>query len=122
MTEMWYSAVIRANWIHGDETARDLSRKVADWRRFSLWSCYDLFTGKSHVLVMGWPPAMRDNFQSLFQGKSGSQLRRHPMIIHAYFARHLLLKTYDFLQDFSGPLYAWASITIARFGASMRQP
>ena len=111
-TEMWYSAVLRANWIHGDETARDLSRKVADWRRFSLWSCYDLFTGKLHVLVMGWPPAMRENFRLLFQGRPGSQLRRHPMIIHAYFARHLLLKTYDFLQDFSDPLYASASETL----------
>ena len=39
------------------------------------------------------------------------QLQRHPMIIHAYFARALLLKAYDFLQDFSGPLYEWASTT-----------
>ena len=34
------------------------------------------------------------------------------MILHAYFARRLLLKTYDFLQDFSGPLYAWASVLL----------
>lgn len=55
---------------------------------------------------------MRENFQSTFQGKSGRQLQRHPMILHAYFARALLLKTYDFLQDFSGPLYEWASIAL----------
>ena len=109
-TEMWYSAVIRSNWIYGDETARDLSRKVADWRRFSLWSNYDLFTKRFHVVVLGWPPHMRDNFQSIFQGKSGLQLQRHPMILHAYFARNLLLSTYDFLQDLSGSLYNWASI------------
>ena len=111
-TELWYSAVIRSNWLHGDETARDLSRKVADWRRFSLWSSYDLFTKRLHVLVLGWPPAMRENFHSIFQGKPGLQLQRHPMIVHAYFARGLLLKTYDFLQEFSGPLYAWASVTL----------
>ena len=34
------------------------------------------------------------------------------MILHAYFARNLLLKTYDFLQDFSGRLYEWASLTL----------
>lgn len=50
---------------------------------------------------------MRKNFQSVFQGKSGLQIQRHPMILHAYFARTLLLKTYDFLQEFSGPLYTW---------------
>ena len=55
---------------------------------------------------------MRENFQSVFQGTSGLQLHRHPMIVHAYFARALLLQTYDFLQDFSGPLYEWASITL----------
>lgn len=105
--ELWYSAVIRSNWYHGDERARDLSRKVADWRRFSLWSNYNLFTKRLHVVVLGWPPAMRENFQVVFQGERGLQLQRHPMILHAYFARALLLKTYDFLQDFSGPLYEW---------------
>ena len=40
------------------------------------------------------------------------QLQRHPMILHAYFARNLLLMTYDFLQEFSGPLYEWASISL----------
>ena len=109
--ELWYSAVIRSNWLHGDETARDLSRKVADWRRFSLWSNYDLFTKRLHVVVLGWPPKMRENFQSVFQGESGIQLQRHPMILHAYFARNLILMTYDFLQEFSGPLYEWVSIS-----------
>lgn len=104
-TELWCSAVTRSNWLHGDETARDLSRRVADWRRFSLWSNYDLFTKRLHVVVLGWPPEMRGNFESVFQGASGIQLQRHPMILHAYFARNLLLMTYDFLQDFSGPLY-----------------
>ena len=33
------------------------------------------------------------------------------MILHTYFARRLLLKTYQFLHEFSGPLYQWASIT-----------
>ena len=66
-TELWYSAVIRSNWLHGNETARDLSRKVADWRRFSLWSNYDLFTKRLHVVLLGWPPEMRGNFQSVFQ-------------------------------------------------------
>lgn len=112
MTELWYSAVIRSNWLHGDETARDLSRKVADWRRFSLWSNYDLSTKSLHVVVLGWPPAMRKNFESTFQGESGIQLLRHPMILHAYFARNILLTTYDFLQDFSGPLYEWASLSL----------
>ena len=111
-TELWYSAVTRSNWLHGDETARDLSRRVADWRRFSLWSNYDLFTKRLHVVVLGWPPEMRANFGSVFQGKSGIQLQRHPMILHAYFARNLLLMTYDFLQDFSGPLYEWVSFSI----------
>ena len=55
---------------------------------------------------------MRENFRTVFQGESGLQLQRHPMILHAYFARNLLLMAYDFLQDFSGPLYEWASITL----------
>lgn len=110
-TEMWYSAVIRSHSTHGDETARDFSRKVADWRRMSLWSSYDLCTKRLHVLVLGWPPALRDSFQSIFQGGHGSLLRRHPMVVHAYFARHILLYTYDFWQEFSGPLYRLASIT-----------
>lgn len=62
MTELWYSAVIRSNWLHGDETARELSPKVADWRRSSLWSTYDLFTNRLNaVVVLGWPPAMRES-------------------------------------------------------------
>lgn len=52
---------------------------------------------------------MREHFQSTFQGNHALQLQRHPMILHAYFAKAVLLKTYDFLQDFSGPLYEWAS-------------
>lgn len=44
-------------------------------------------------------------------GESGIQLQLHPMIIHAYFARNLLLMTYDFSQEFSGPLYEWVSIS-----------
>ena len=109
---MWYSAVLRSSWDYGDEAARDLSRKVADWRRLSLWSSYDLVTKRSHVLVLGWPPAMRENFQSIFQGRPGLQLKRHPMILHAYFARNILLKTSEFLHKVSGPLYEWASIIL----------
>ncbi len=107
--ELWYSAVIRSNWLHGDETARDLSRKVADWRRFSLWSKHNLSSKRSNVVVMGCPPQMRQNFASLFLGENGLQLQRHPMLIHAYFARNLLLRTYDFLQEFSDHLYDWVS-------------
>ena len=55
---------------------------------------------------------MRGDFQTVFQGESGIQLQRHPMILHAYFARNLLLMTYDFLQEFSGPLYEWASFSL----------
>ena len=110
-TEMWYSAVIRSNWRYGDETAGDLSRKVIEWTRFRLWSNYDLLNKRLHVVVLGWPPASREHFQSIFQGETGLQLQRHPMILHAYFARNLLLKTYDFLHDVSGPLYESASTT-----------
>jgi len=107
--ELWYSAVLRSTWLHGDETARDLSRKVADWRRFSLWSNYDWRTKRLEVLVMGCPPQLRAQFVCRFEGKKSFELQRHPMLLHAFFARGLLLHAYDFLQDFSGPLYEWVS-------------
>lgn len=62
--------------------------------------------------MLGCPPAVREHFKSTFQGNHGLQLQRHPMILHAYFAKAILLKTYDFLQDFSGPLYEWASTVL----------
>ncbi|KAL9124030.1 MAG: hypothetical protein Q9217_006598 [Psora testacea] len=105
--EFWYSAVIRSTWHHGDEAARDLSRKVADWRRFSLWSKYDLHRKRTNILVMGCPPQMRQKFESVFQGNHGLQLQVYPMLVHAYFARNLLLRAYDFLQHFSDHLYSW---------------
>lgn len=111
-TELWYSGVIRSSSPYGDETARDLSRKVADWIRFSVWSKYDLFTKVLHVVVLGCPPVTRGNFESTFRGKTGLQLRRHPMVLHAFFTRALLLKAHDFLQEIAVPLYQWASITL----------
>ncbi|CAD6589452.1 MAG: hypothetical protein ASARMPREDX12_003838 [Alectoria sarmentosa] len=96
--ELWYSAVIRSSSLYGDESAPDLSRKVADWTRFCLWSKYDLFTKRLHVVTLGCPPAMREDFQSMFQGENGLQLQRHPMILHAHFARACMLHTNDFLE------------------------
>lgn len=110
-TELWYSAVIRSSSLYGDESAPDLSRKVADWTRFCLWSKYDLFTKRLHVVTLGCPPAMREDFQSIFQGENGLQLQRHPMILHAHFARAAMLQTHDFLCKFSEPLYENASFT-----------
>ena len=65
--------------------------------------------------MLGCPPVVRESFQSTFQGIPGLQLQRHPMILHAYFAKAILLKSYDFLQEFSGPLYDWASAILLLF-------
>ena len=110
-TELWYSAVLRSSSLYGDESAPDLSRKVADWTRFCLWSKYDLFTKRLHVVTLGCPPAMREHFQSIFQGENGLQLQRHPMIFHAHFARAAMLQTHDFSGKLSEPLYENASVT-----------
>ncbi|CAF9927216.1 MAG: hypothetical protein ALECFALPRED_003648 [Alectoria fallacina] len=107
--ELWYSAVLRSSSLYGDESAPDLSRKVADWTRFCLWSKYDLFTKRLHVVTLGCPPAMREHFQSIFQGENGLQLQRHPMIFHAHFARAAMLQTHDFSGKLSEPLYENAS-------------
>lgn len=104
--ELWYSAVIRSLYEHGNR-APDLSRKVLDWSSFCLWSDYNLVTRDATYLVWRCPAQLKQKFYSTFQGCKARELQRHPLLLHAFFMEHVIVHTYDFLQKFSEPLYAW---------------
>lgn len=63
--------------------------------------------GTATFLILRCPLHIRQKFYDAFTGPAGLSLRRHPMLLHAFLAEHLVMHAYDFLQFFSDPLYAW---------------
>lgn len=105
---MWYSAVLRFPSMHRGDIQKqgDLSRSVMDWQRFCLWSDYDA-NGESTTLIWRCPPYIKEKFFETYSDNGGAQLERHPMAAHVFFAEYVLLHSYDFLDFFSEPTYAW---------------
>ena len=112
--------MIRSLYKHGD-TAPDLSRKVLDWMSFCVWSNYNVATKDMTVLIWRCPAQLKQKFYSTFQDSEGRKLQRHPMLIHAFLMEHIIVHTYDFLQKFSEPLYAWVCSLLAQHIAALTQ-
>ncbi|ORY70497.1 uncharacterized protein BCR38DRAFT_422242 [Pseudomassariella vexata] len=116
--EMWYTAVLRSDGsairYQNQNQINDLSRQFAYWQRFCMWSDYQSQgqgngSDCSAATYMIWrcPHAIKQAFFRTFTGETGTKLLDNPMAVHAFIMDKILLRTYDFLAYFSGPLYRW---------------
>lgn len=98
-------------------SAADLTRQVAYWQRFRMWSDYhleahegpvgDSVRGPSACLIWRCQAEAKESFYRAFTGEGGKKLLSHPMLVHAFFLESIVVHAYDFLKHFSGLMYQW---------------
>ena len=117
---MWWSAVIRTDGSPDSivlGTVADLTRQVAYWQRFCMWSDYhlqaqeslpgDSIRGPSACLIWRCQAEAKESFYRAFTGESGKKLLSHPMHVHAFLLERFVIYAYDYLEHFSGSMYLW---------------
>lgn len=98
-------------------TVADLTRQVAYWQRFCMWSDYhlqaqerhpgDSIHGPSAFLIWRCQAEAKESFNCAFTGESGKKLLSHPMLVHTFLLERFVIYAYDYLEHFSGSMYLW---------------
>ena len=88
----------------------DACQRILSWKRLCTWACYDFKDETACIIVFRSPKDLKQQIVSNFRGHQACLLPAHPMLIHAVIAEDVLIKTYDFLEKFSEPVYASVSL------------
>ncbi|KAG4442017.1 hypothetical protein IFR05_002485 [Cadophora sp. M221] len=115
--EMWYSLISRIRREHPLDISvcNDLgnsklpidyaSKGVIDWSRMHVWACRDLNHGKITIIALRCPQEITQSFVQEFGGAASTVFGQYPIAAHAFFIDRFLISSYDFLGEFSIPMF-----------------
>lgn len=104
ISEFWYSLIIRS--LESIEGSIDPSKRVLNWARFCVWAGQDTTSRTTTIVALKCPEDLKAELV-LALGDKGEAIKQHPMLIHAFLAQNILLKTDKFLENFADPIYNW---------------